>query len=184
MSEKVKCNTCEMADPEHLGFNTKRTDLLDAVTKIWENRFTAAILENGLSGRNWRWPYIQIFLYFCVLRLCHISHLYHKTHNSFTYRLDYQECWPVLTQDKTNLLWTYSFRSGIFRITASNFPIVNILVGIQVERRNVLHCLATRKTNSFATHSCTNYETQYFVKCPKHALSEQLISVKCLPKFK
>ena len=34
MSEKVKCNTCEMADPEHLGFNTKRTDLLDAVTKI------------------------------------------------------------------------------------------------------------------------------------------------------
>ena len=34
MSEKVKCNTCGMADPEHLGFNTKRTDLRDAVTKI------------------------------------------------------------------------------------------------------------------------------------------------------
>ena len=34
MSEKVKCNTYEMADYEHLGFNTKRTDLLDVVTKI------------------------------------------------------------------------------------------------------------------------------------------------------
>ena len=33
MSE-VKSNTCEMADYEHLGFNTKRTDLLDVVTKI------------------------------------------------------------------------------------------------------------------------------------------------------
>jgi hypothetical protein len=34
MSEKVKSITYEMADPEYLGFNTKRTDLLDAVTKI------------------------------------------------------------------------------------------------------------------------------------------------------
>ena len=34
MSQKVKSNRCEMADPEHLGFNTKRTDLLDVVTKI------------------------------------------------------------------------------------------------------------------------------------------------------
>ena len=32
--EKVKSNTCEMADPEHLGFKTKRTDLFDVVTKI------------------------------------------------------------------------------------------------------------------------------------------------------
>ena len=61
MPEKVKSNTYEMADYEHLGFNTKRTDLLDVVTKIRENRFAAAILENGrqcLSGRNLRWPYI------------------------------------------------------------------------------------------------------------------------------
>ena len=34
MSEKDKSNTYEMADPEHLGFNTNRTDLLDVVTKI------------------------------------------------------------------------------------------------------------------------------------------------------
>ena len=34
MSEKFKSNTYEMANSEHLGFNTKRTDLLDAVTKI------------------------------------------------------------------------------------------------------------------------------------------------------
>ena len=34
MSDKVKSNTYKMADPEHLGFNTKRTDLLDVVTKI------------------------------------------------------------------------------------------------------------------------------------------------------
>ena len=34
MSEKVKSITYEMADPEHLGFITKRTDLLDVVTKI------------------------------------------------------------------------------------------------------------------------------------------------------
>ena len=34
MSEKVKSNTCEIAEPEHLCFNTKRTDLFDVVTKI------------------------------------------------------------------------------------------------------------------------------------------------------
>ena len=34
MSEKVKSNTYEIAHPEHLGFNTKRTDLLDVVTNI------------------------------------------------------------------------------------------------------------------------------------------------------
>ena len=34
MFEKVKSNTYEMADPERLGFDTKRTDLLDVVTKI------------------------------------------------------------------------------------------------------------------------------------------------------
>ena len=70
MSEKVKSNTGEMADSENLGFNTKRTDLLDAVTKIWGNRFTAAILENGrqcLSGRNLRWPYIQMFVFMCSM---------------------------------------------------------------------------------------------------------------------
>ena len=34
MSEKVKFNTYEIADPEHLSFNIKRTDLFDVVTKI------------------------------------------------------------------------------------------------------------------------------------------------------
>ena len=34
MSENVKSKKFEMADYEHLGFNTKRTDLLDVVTKI------------------------------------------------------------------------------------------------------------------------------------------------------
>ena len=29
MSEKVKPNTYEIADPKHLYFNTKRTDLFD-----------------------------------------------------------------------------------------------------------------------------------------------------------
>ena len=29
MSEKVKSNTYKMVDPGHLGFNIKRTDLLD-----------------------------------------------------------------------------------------------------------------------------------------------------------
>ena len=64
MSEKVKSNTYEIAKPEHLCFYTKRTDLVDVVTKIWENRFSAANLENGrqcFSGWNLRWPYIHIF---------------------------------------------------------------------------------------------------------------------------
>ena len=34
MSEKVKCNTYEIAEPEHLCFNAKRTDLFDVVTEI------------------------------------------------------------------------------------------------------------------------------------------------------
>ena len=34
MSEKVKGNIYEITDPEHLCFNTKRTDLFDVVTKI------------------------------------------------------------------------------------------------------------------------------------------------------
>ena len=34
MSEKVKSNTYEIAEPEHLCFNTKRTDLFEVVTKI------------------------------------------------------------------------------------------------------------------------------------------------------
>ena len=34
MSEKVKGNIYEIADPEHLCFNTKRPDLFDVVTKI------------------------------------------------------------------------------------------------------------------------------------------------------
>ena len=34
MSEKVKSNIYEIADPEHLCFNTKRPDLFDVVTKI------------------------------------------------------------------------------------------------------------------------------------------------------
>ena len=34
MSEKVKSNMYEIADPEHLCFNTKSTDLFDVVTKI------------------------------------------------------------------------------------------------------------------------------------------------------
>ena len=34
MSEKVKGNIGEIADPDHLCFNTKRTDLFDVVTKI------------------------------------------------------------------------------------------------------------------------------------------------------
>ena len=34
MSDKVKSNIFEIADPEHLCFNTKRTDLFDVVTKI------------------------------------------------------------------------------------------------------------------------------------------------------
>ena len=34
MSEKVKSNIYEIAEPEHLRFNTKRTDLFDVVTKI------------------------------------------------------------------------------------------------------------------------------------------------------
>ena len=34
MSEKAKSNTYEIAEPENICFNTKRTDLLDVVTKI------------------------------------------------------------------------------------------------------------------------------------------------------
>ena len=34
MSKKVKSNTYEIAEPENLCFNTKRTDLFDLVTKI------------------------------------------------------------------------------------------------------------------------------------------------------
>ena len=34
MSEKVKRNIYKVAEPEHLCFNTKRTDLFDVVTKI------------------------------------------------------------------------------------------------------------------------------------------------------
>ena len=34
MSEKVKGNTPEIAEPEHLCFITKRTDIFDVVTKI------------------------------------------------------------------------------------------------------------------------------------------------------
>ena len=34
MSEKVKSNIYEIAEPDHLCFNTKRTDLFDVVTKI------------------------------------------------------------------------------------------------------------------------------------------------------
>ena len=34
MSEKVKRNIYEIADPENLCFNTKRTDLFEVVTKI------------------------------------------------------------------------------------------------------------------------------------------------------
>ena len=34
MSEKVKSNAYEIVEPEHLCFNTKRTDLFDEVTKI------------------------------------------------------------------------------------------------------------------------------------------------------
>ena len=34
MSEKVKSNIYEIADAEHLCFNTKRTDLFDVVTNI------------------------------------------------------------------------------------------------------------------------------------------------------
>ena len=50
MLEKVKSNIREIAEPEHLCFNTKRPDLFDVVTKICENRFTAAILENAFPG--------------------------------------------------------------------------------------------------------------------------------------
>ena len=57
MSQKVKSNIFEMVIPENLCFYTKTTDLLDAVITIYENRFTAAILENArqrLQGRNLR----------------------------------------------------------------------------------------------------------------------------------
>ena len=65
MSERVKSNAFEKVVPENLYLIQKTTDLLETVVKIWENRFTAAIFQNGrqrLQGRNLRWPYIQIFL--------------------------------------------------------------------------------------------------------------------------
>ena len=34
MAEKVKSNTCEIAETEHLCFNTKMADLFDVVTNI------------------------------------------------------------------------------------------------------------------------------------------------------
>ena len=64
MSE-VKSNIFEMVVPENLCLYTKTTDLLDAVIKIYKNRFTAAILENGrqrLQGQNLKYAYIQIFV--------------------------------------------------------------------------------------------------------------------------
>ena len=47
--------------PRHTILDTKMTDILEAVVKIRENRFTTAILENGrqrFQGLNLRWPYI------------------------------------------------------------------------------------------------------------------------------
>ena len=57
MSQKVKSNIFEMVVPENLCLYAKTTDLLNAVITIYENRFTAAILENArrrLQGRNLR----------------------------------------------------------------------------------------------------------------------------------
>ena len=84
MSEKVKSNIYEIADPENLCFNNKRTDLFDVVTKIWENRFTAAILENGRHGNqdaNSQWPNIQISSKYMKLCVYQIWCLYHKMNN-------------------------------------------------------------------------------------------------------
>ena len=78
MSEKVKGNIYEIADPEHLCFNTKRTDLF---TKIWENRFTAAIFQNGRHGNqdaNSQWPNIHISSKYMTLCVYQIWCLYHK----------------------------------------------------------------------------------------------------------
>ena len=84
MWEKVKSNIYEIADPEHQCFNTKRTFLFDVVTKIWENRFTAAILENGRHGNqdaNSQWPNIQISSKYMKLCVYQIWCLYHKMNN-------------------------------------------------------------------------------------------------------
>ena len=84
LSEKVKSNIYEIVDRKHLCFDTKRTDLYDVVSKIWDNRFTAAIFENGRHGNqdaNSQWPNIQISSKYMKLCVYQIWCLYHKMNN-------------------------------------------------------------------------------------------------------
>ena len=60
--EESQSNIFEMVVPENVCLYTKMTDLFDAVIKIWENTFTAAILKTVTKSDITLYPNIFVMI--------------------------------------------------------------------------------------------------------------------------